>query len=269
MNMIIIPSCICSSLTPDAKQIAQAFQVPVSRVNWCSIIFSFIYPPMSFVAMKMYNEMRPSVVLKIASVNLFISGWFRMIAIIFDKFWPILVGYAWLSITYPMTLSAATIIANKWFNDKERALVTSMIGLSVPLGSIISFTMAGLVFTKNVELVQHDMYKLLWIQNGWITFVTIPFFFIIKDKPKNPPSLVATQEAEKRDFCASVGVALKNRSYVCLLITFGLIDGCFISFSDIISMIFSKWFSDNEIALFGTLTVVFGVVASMNVGIVL
>ena len=116
----------------------------------CSIVFSFIYPPMSFVAIKMFKEMRPSIVLKISAVNMVVGGWFRMYSITDDSFWPILVGYAWLSISYPISLSAATIVANKWFNDKERALVTSMCGLAIPLGSIVSFVMAGLVFSGNV-----------------------------------------------------------------------------------------------------------------------
>jgi hypothetical protein len=34
-------------------------------------------------------------------------------------------------------------------------------------------------------------------------------------------------------------------------------------------MIFSKYFSDGEIAMFGTLTVIFGVISSMCVGIML
>ena len=197
------------------------------------------------------------------------GSWFRMYAILDDSFWPILMGYAWLSISYPISLSAATIIANKWYNDKERALVTSMCGLAIPLGSIVSFVMAGLIFTSDIAKVRQEMYNLLWYQNVWITLITVPFVFIIKDKPVNPPSLVSTQEPAERNFCIGIGDVMKNKSYVLLLVIFGFIDGSFISFSDIISMIFSKYFTDGEIAMFGTLTVIFGVLSSMCVGIML
>jgi hypothetical protein len=63
------------------------------------------------------------------------------------------VGYGWLSLTYPITLSGCNLIANKWFNDKERALVTSILGLCIPIGSIVSFTMAGLIFKGADPLV--------------------------------------------------------------------------------------------------------------------
>lgn len=97
----------------------------------------------------------------------------------------------------------------------------------------------------------------------------MPFFFIIRDRPDSPPSLVSTQEPAERDFCVGIGEVLKNRSYVLLLVIFGFIDGSFISFSDIISMIFSKYFTDGEISMFGTITVIFGVISSMGVGIML
>jgi len=69
-----------------------------------------------------------------------------MLAVYLDSFWPVLVGYAWLSLSYPISLSGCTLIANKWFSDKERALVTSLFGLCIPIGSIVSFTMAGAIF---------------------------------------------------------------------------------------------------------------------------
>lgn len=147
MNMIIIPSCICSSLTPAAEKIATSYTVSTDRVNMCSIIFSIIYPPMTFVAIYMFKVMRPSTVLRIGAINLFMGGWFRELTVLDGDFWPVLVGYAWLSMTYPIVLSGCVFVANKWFNDKERALVTSSFGLAIPIGSIISFTMAGFVFS--------------------------------------------------------------------------------------------------------------------------
>jgi len=146
MNMIIIPSCICSSLTSAADDISIAYGIDVSRVNMCSIIFSILYPPMTFVAIYLYKVMTITQVSRICALNLILSGWFRMLTVSTGSFWPVLVGYAWLSLGYPISLAGCTLIANKWFNDKERALVTSIFGLCIPIGSIMSFTMAGFVF---------------------------------------------------------------------------------------------------------------------------
>jgi len=94
----------------------------------------------------MYKMMSITTVSRINALNLLLSGWFRMLTVSLDSFWPVLFGYAWLSLSYPISLAGCTLIANKWFNDKERALVTSIFGLCIPIGSIVSFTMAGIVF---------------------------------------------------------------------------------------------------------------------------
>ena len=72
-----------------------------------------------------------------------------------------------------------------------------------------------------------------------MTVAVIPFLFIIRNEPTHPPSLVSTQKPIERKFFKAIKDLLKIRSYVLLIIIFGLIDGSFISFSDIISQIFS------------------------------
>ena len=167
------------------------------------------------------------------------------------------------------------MIANKWFSDKERALVTSILGLCIPIGSIVSFSMAGFIFAGADPLTypqgtKNDLYHLLAYQNYWITVITIPFVFIIRDKPAYPPSLVATKDPEERNFCAALSEVLKIRSYVLLLIIFCMVDGAFISMSDIISQLFTDYhYSTGDTSMFGGVTVVFGVMASMCVGIML
>jgi hypothetical protein len=52
---------------------------------------------------------------------------------------------------------------------------------------------------------------------------------------------VATKEPEERNFCAALSEALKIRSYVLLLFIFCMVDGCFISLSDIISQLFTDY----------------------------
>jgi len=64
-----------------------------------------------------------------------------------EKFWPILVGQAWMSLAYPMFSAAINLICNKWFPDKERTLVTALCGLAIPSGNIFAFTMSGVIFS--------------------------------------------------------------------------------------------------------------------------
>lgn len=45
-----------------------------------------------------------------------------------------------------------TQIANKWFPDSERTLITSICGLSIPGGNLVAFLLSGLIF-KGVEVL--------------------------------------------------------------------------------------------------------------------
>ena len=80
--------------------------------------------------------MRPSNVLRIGAISLFLAGWFRELTVVHGQFWPVLVGYAWISMSYPIMLSGCVFVANKWYNDKERAFLVvrdqkKLLGLEV------------------------------------------------------------------------------------------------------------------------------------------
>lgn len=50
--------------------------------------------------------------------------------------------------------------------------------------------------------------ELLIYQNIWISFAAVPFFFIIREKPTFPPSLVAMQDKKQSNFMKSLKDAL-------------------------------------------------------------
>jgi hypothetical protein len=85
-----------------------------------AIIFHITYIPMTFITIKMFKDMRPSTVFRIACVTLIIGGWIRMMARIDGNFGWILVGFTIMSLPYPIFLSAVTLVCNKWLLDSER-----------------------------------------------------------------------------------------------------------------------------------------------------
>lgn len=74
-------------------------------------------------------------------------------------------------------------------------MITVISGLAIPFGSIICFTMTGTIFSGTdgqEDKVKEALSNLIMYQNIWITLAAIPFIFIIRNSPKNPPSLVST-----------------------------------------------------------------------------
>jgi len=61
--------------------LAQAYGVNVICVTLTAIIFSIAYVPMTFVAIAMFRDMKPSLVFRIACGNAIFGGWIRTISV--------------------------------------------------------------------------------------------------------------------------------------------------------------------------------------------
>lgn len=123
VNVTIVTSACSVSLTPVAQPLSVAFNVQPIAVTMTSIIFHITYIPMTFVSIKLFKDVRPSIVFRIACVNLILGGWLRILAQRNDNFTLILVGFAIMSLSYPVFLSAVTLLCNKWMGDKERTFM--------------------------------------------------------------------------------------------------------------------------------------------------
>ena len=73
-------------------------------------------------------------------------------------------------------------------------------------------------------------------------------FIVISDRPKVPPSAVSLQDQDKDEqaFLQNLKEAFKLRSYVLLLVVFGIINGSLISFPSIMSVLFNHFNIDGQ-----------------------
>ena len=137
----------------------------------------------------------------------------------------------------------------------------------------MSFALSGVIFSDSSNL-RAETYTLIWIQNIWVTLFAGAFALLVRDKPIRPPSAVATKVDPERKMLKIFKEAFKEKSYVLLVCVFGCIDGAFASFSSIMSFLFNfynvpgqpKIYSNSLISLYGGLTAIVGVLASMVTG---
>ena len=205
-----------------------------------SIIFSITYIPMTFIAIKMFKEMKLSTVFRIATVIAISGCWIRVLAEQNKNFYWVLAGYTLISLAYPILLSAVTLLCNRWLCDSERTVITQLCGLSIPIGTVVSFALSGFIYSDPDTLIEETK-TLVFVQNIWITCFAAFLFIVIRDRPKVPPSAVSMQDQAKRDLILIFKEVFKLRSYVLLLVVFSIIDGSFISFSSIMSVLFSHY----------------------------
>jgi hypothetical protein len=189
-NLLVAISSVQTSLTPVCQPLAVAFGVQTIVVTMSSIVFSITYIPMTFIAIKMFKEMKLSLVFRMAAVIAVSGAWIRVLSEKSKNFFWILVGYTVISLAYPILLSAVTLVCNRWLADSERTVITQLCGLAIPIGTIVSFALSGVIYSDPDTLIEETK-TLVLIQNIWITCFAAMLFIVIRDKPEMPPSAVA------------------------------------------------------------------------------
>ena len=103
-----------------------------------------------------------------------------------------------------------------------------------------------------------------------MTVVCVGLILIIRESPEFPPSLIALQEPEKMRFCGLLRTALKDKSFVLLLIAFMMLDSIFIALGVVIDPFFEALgFTSTEVSILGGVFIIAGVVNSLIFGVLL
>jgi len=147
MGLVLNNSLTMMTLTPVALNVANTYDVNIIWVHLCSFGFCLTYVPMNFVAIWMYKTFPRHQCLRVGAVLQLMGVWLRYLTILTGDYWYILAGQFVVAIAQPMIMNAISIIATVWFGDKQRALATSLAGLSNPLGGLLSLVAIGLTFS--------------------------------------------------------------------------------------------------------------------------
>ena len=137
LNYFQCVATIC--LTAFLLDLAQAFNAKSIFVTLANTSSALLFLPMFVIATQMFNTMSSRKALLICTIMIFIGAWLRPLAWINSHFFWIVIGQTIIGLSSPITTGAVSIIANNWFPDSERALATSIMSLSNPIGSFTSF----------------------------------------------------------------------------------------------------------------------------------
>lgn len=101
---------------------------------------------MTFVAVWAYANYSTNFVLRTVVSMQYFGAILRMVTLINGSFWPVLLGTIFEACAAPFILNSQIIICNKWFSDKERALGTALLTVSMPVGTAVAFALTGFYF---------------------------------------------------------------------------------------------------------------------------
>ena len=98
------------------------------------------------------------------------------------------------AIGMPFVQAHGATVAQWWFGDNERSLVTALTSVAIPVGSIIGLLLPNFfVSDKEEDFVKakEDIWTLTLVQSIIFACMSIPNFLVARDKPVTPPSASA------------------------------------------------------------------------------
>lgn len=194
-----------------------------------------------------------------------------MLCPILGYFWPVLFGTILQACAAPFIINCQQVICNKWFSDKERALATAMMAISMPMGTGLAFLLTGNYFAdtdQTNEQNRDNLGDLLGSQSIIFTVVYVSFQLVFREKPEHPPSAIAEVPVEDKKFGDAFIAMKENKSFMYLNVAFALMFGFYLSLGNLISSIFTPFgFSPADLAMVGLQLLGSGIVGAVIVGI--
>jgi MFS family permease len=143
-------------------------------------------------------------------------------------------GYGWLfvsmagcAIAQPFVLNAFTKLAANWFPEKEEALASGLLTMSMFIGftTVMFATDLILAHYRTIGMIQQGIDVILYAYGIPALVAMILFLVLFKEKPKFPPN----PNAVERKVSMTIGLKtlFKNRDFLILLALFFIGLGAF------------------------------------------
>lgn len=249
------------------------YSVSADWVNWTSIIYMVLYIPFIFPGSYLLEKLGLRLAIIIGICGTCLGSWIKVASIDPERFYLGFFGQSVVALSQVFVLSVPARLAAVWFGPDQVSSACSIGVFGNQIGVAAGFVIPPMIVTGgSIDDVTTQLY-ILFIGVAILTsviLVLILFFF--KNAPPTPPSYAAQQQnEEKMEFVKSLTNLIKNRSFVLLLIAYGINVGVFYAISTLLSDIILKYYegAEQDAGRIGLVITVAGMVGSVCCGYVL
>ena len=149
--------------------------------------------------------------------------------------------------------------------------------LSVPVGTITAFASSAIAYSgKDLNYISATE-RLIFIENCVVTVFALGLLIFIRNKPEEPPSVVALKKEAKEHMCVAMREAYQDKNYLWLSVIYGMLYGAFVSLPIELAPIFSFYvkpdgtpeYSDFVVAIYGMAVSILGIFSSVIAAVLL
>ncbi|XP_059908247.1 heme transporter FLVCR2 isoform X3 [Gadus macrocephalus] len=251
------------------------YGVNAIRVDWLSMIYFLTYIPLILpVTWFLDNRGLRDVVVAGSAFNC-IGAWIKTSTARPDMFAVTFLGQFVCSVGTVFLLGIPSRLASLWFGQQEVSTACSIGVLGNQVGIAIGFLLPP-ILVPNVDDVEELAYHIgvmFYITAGVATLIFVLVVIVFQEKPELPPSQAQAQarslSPDQYSYKASIGRLLCNKSFMLLVLTYGLNVGCFYAVSTLLNRMITEQYPGEEVnaGRIGLTIVIAGMVGSLICGI--
>ncbi|XP_041950960.1 feline leukemia virus subgroup C receptor-related protein 1 [Alosa sapidissima] len=252
------------------------YNVTSDKIDWLSIVYMLVYVPLIFPATWIMDRKGMRIAaLTGAGLNC-LGAWLKCCSIRPDLFAVTMLGQVVCSIAQVFILGLPSKIASLWFGPKEVSTACATAVLGNQLGTAIGFLLPPVLVPNAVEDKDLMGYNISLMFYGTAAVSTVLFLtaiVVIKDRPFLPPSraqaVLLKSLPTNYTYKTSIINILKNKSFILLTISYGIMTGSFYSVSTLLNQIIIFYYKNEEknAGRIGLTLVLAGMVGSVICGV--
>lgn len=259
-----------------ANVFTRYYGVTNDKVDWLSIVYMVAYVPLIFPATWLLDRkgLRLTALLG-AGLNC-AGAWLKCVSVSPELFGVTVTAQVICSVAQVFILGLPSRLASVWFGPREVSTACATAVLGNQLGTAIGFLLPPVLVPNtpnDVELTGHNISIMFY---GTAAVSTVLFIFtviVIKDRPPLPPSqaqaVLPDSPPEDYSYKQSIINLIKNKAFVLLLVSYGIMTGSFYSVSTLLNQMIMACYENQELnaGRIGLTLVVAGMVGSILCGL--
>ncbi|CAH2254410.1 feline leukemia virus subgroup C receptor-related 1 [Pelobates cultripes] len=246
------------------------------KIDWLSMVYMLVYVPLIFPATWLLDKKGLRVTALLGSGLNCLGAWIKCASVRPDLFGVTMFAQFVCSVAQIFILGLPSRVASVWFGPKEVSTACATAVLGNQLGTAIGFLLPPVLVPKidnNVELTGHNISIMFYGTAAVSTFLFILTIAVFKEKPKVPPSQsqAVLQDNSPDDYSYKVSILnlFKNVPFVLLLVSYGIMTGCFYSVSTLLNQMITFHYEGEEVnaGRIGLTLVIAGMIGSIFCGL--
>lgn len=206
-------------------------------VDSFSLIFMILYPIGCIPEAFLIDNVSMQIGLTISALFLIIGAFLKIFintSIVFAY-----IGQVFTAIFQPAILNSPGKIAATWFSEKSTSLVTSICCVSNTIGVMFGYLIHSFIIEENIvnPKIWRESFEFYLLIEFIITIILcLTFIFLMRNKPKNPPSK-SKQDYLPPSLMDGLRQLKSNKEFLKLLISLT----CIVGFINIFATIFNSY----------------------------